>query len=249
MKKAMSIILSMVIAFTVAILPVSAETVNSGNPTMCFDNKNTIDLFKAYPPETTGLSFALSDKKAQKGYSYILYADVPENTELEGLYFSASDIGLKNLENCTITFDYCLSDAYKEYSNSFTVFSQGVIWYDETVTDSLVTGKKDDTGWRTATITLPESATNTSFGIGISTQTGYKGTVMNIDNLTVTDKNGDAVVNVGDYENVKIEEGYKDITVTALWVTIVQIAVIVIILFIVIVILSKLLKKRKERFR
>lgn len=248
MKKLLCSLLAVVTFAATAITPAFAESNDAGNghPTMCFDKELPTPYFMYInDDDKTVFSDSISDSLAQKGYSLEVKGNITasEDEATRGFAFPSSFFELNNYENCTVTFSYYIPKEYLDYSDSFLVYSDGVIWieYNVPVTET--------DSWQTYSITIPKTATNNRIGIAFTGTKAYDGTLIYLDNLTVTDADGNAVANIGDYSDVEITSKYADLKTDGIVITIIQFVIIAALIFIFVVLLVKILRKRKERFR
>ncbi len=248
MKKLLCSLLAVVTFAATAVIPAFAENNEAGDvhPTMCFDKEMPEPYFLYINDDDKNIfSDSISDSLAQKGYSLEVKGNIPasEDEATRGLAFPSSLFELNNYENCTVTFSYYVPKEYLEYSDSFTVYSDGVIWieYNVPVTET--------DSWQTYSITIPKTATNNRIGVAFTGTKAYNGTLIYLDNLTVTDADGNAVANIGDYSDVEVANRFANIKTDGIVVTIIQIVIIVGLLIIFVVLLIKVLKKKNERFR
>lgn len=202
LKKILSaLIASAVIAGTSA---VSAFAVEDGQATYCFDKGSSLAEWQTYGSvEETGFKAEISSTNPLNGKGSLLVSEnVTESVanNFGGMYVDAATLGLDNFKGCTIEMSVLLCEGAEGYTDSFSLYSDGLIWLEATP-EALSTKE-----WTTITLVLPENADNTKVGFTIPTYSVYTGDILYIDDFTVTSADGTVIANRGDYEMKKITE-------------------------------------------
>ncbi|MBP1559802.1 MAG: hypothetical protein J6C96_00965 [Oscillospiraceae bacterium] len=199
-------ILSAAAAFALAagVSAFSAFAVEDGQATYCFDKTGSMTEWQTYGSvEETGLETKIDSLVSKNGSGSLLVSEnITSSVEKNfgGMYVDAETLGLPNFKGCTIEMSVLLCEGAEAYTDSFSLFSDGIIWL-EAMPEALST--KD---WTVVTLTLPENADNTRVGFTIPTYSEFTGDILYIDDFTVTSADGTVVANMGDYEAKKITE-------------------------------------------
>lgn len=230
------------------ILPVSAfaEETSSDNATFCFDTDSSLSSWTNFSGDKEAqLTASISDKMGEKGYSLALSTNrtTDLNTKQTGIFFNSSAVGLENFDSCKIQFSYYIPKEYSEKYDTLSFFADGVVWI-----QSDVDAKKSEQ-WLTYTLIVPENATNTRVGVLLPSSDKYSGKVAYLDNVIVYNADGTAVANVGDFKEVSILGTNAILDTDNPIISIIQIVIIVVVLVGIVVIMTRLLKKRKDKFR
>lgn len=196
MKKIISAILASVMA--AGICAANAFAVEDGQATYCFDKPTNIEHFQSYGSTAeTGMKITHTTLDSKNGNGCIVISesltDSPEN-QFGGFYIEASTLGLENFQNCTVEMSVKLCEGAEGLYESFSLYSDGMIWLTQPAT-SLST-----TEWTTLTLAIPDGAANTRIGFTIPTYTMCNADILYIDDFAVTDANGSAITNQNDYE-------------------------------------------------
>lgn len=144
----------------------------------------------------TNLQYNLEDKAAVSGRCLRLSEEFTQDisNQYGGIYFLASDLGLEDFSGYTMTVKVKVTAASAKATPNMVLFSDGVSW----VSNNFST---DNAGnWITATVSVPADSANDKLGISIPITSAFKGDVVFLDDITITDNYGKAVPNVGDVD-------------------------------------------------
>ncbi|MGN0695942.1 MAG: hypothetical protein ACI4J5_04155 [Oscillospiraceae bacterium] len=204
MKKMISIAAAAVIGFTMTAFPACAESdeeteAPAASSTICFDTDETLSYINTFgSAENTGLTYKITSERAAANGSLVLSEDYigDSSTVNTGIYFNCADFGLETLAGCTISLKVY---AYDAGADVLSFYADGDIYISESIAMTA------NPYWETVTLTIPETINNTMFGMLITSSTGVKGDVCNIDELCLYKPDGTMAENIGDYK--MIEEG------------------------------------------
>lgn len=174
--------------------------------TFCFDTDTSLSMFQSYGSTTeTGFSTSINEQAKNDGNgSLMLSENVTESIAADsrsgGIYIDSSSLGLDSFAGCTVTMKVMFDENAAKLSESFSVFTDGIVWMSYDISNEQA-GQ-----WVDAVLTIPGNADNTRIGFTIPVFEAYNGAVAYVDDLTVIKSDGTAIANIGDQkETTKIE--------------------------------------------
>ena len=203
MKKIISAILASVVA--AGICAANAFAVEDGQATYCFDNSSCIEDFVSYGSvDATGMKIAYTDLDSKNGNGCLVISESLVEAPADkfgGFYVDAATLGLENFENCTAEISVKLCEGADSLYENFSLCSDGMVW----LTSSAPLSTSE---WTTLTLTFPDGATNSQVGFTIPTFNICSSDILYIDDFVITDAEGNAILNQGDYvvKAVTVEE-------------------------------------------
>lgn len=168
--------------------------------TFCFDSDSSLSTFQGYgSTEETGFTASIDEQTKVSGNGSLKLSEnvtesIADDNRYGGLYFESSSVGLDSFAGCTISMKIFLDKDAAKLMQSFTIFSDGIVWMSSDL------GNENAGKWADIAITVPGNADNTKFGFSIPVFESYSGTVAYIDDLTVTKSDGTTVANIGDFQ-------------------------------------------------
>lgn len=203
--KLKKILMSLIAA--AAIVSTTAATVSAvydGEATYCFDNDSRLSDLETYGSVTeTGFKITQTTNQAKNGNGCIV---ISENISDEvsdksgGVYVEAGSVGIDSFDGCTITMSVLACEGAEKICDSFSLFSDGMLWLNASASDL------STTEWKDITLVIPEGAKNDRVGFTIPTFSKYMGDLIYIDDFTITLPDGNVVANVGDYQPKTVTE-------------------------------------------
>lgn len=205
MKKILSIIAAAVIGLTAVGTAVFADAPENGEEdslpqsTLCFDTEKTLEYIHTFgAAEQAGLEYKIDTENASKNGSLAISenfsGELTENSGNAGIYFNCADFGLDTLAGCTIKLKVYASQTG---ANTLSVYTDGDIFLSHNVTMTA------NPHWENVTLEVSEDINNTMFGVLIQSDTGFNGTVCNIDELSIYNQNDALIENIGDYQVIE----------------------------------------------
>lgn len=182
----------------------TAFALEDGQATYCFDTADKLSDWQTYGSTAeTGFAFKQTTANSKNGDGCIA---VSENFTGEiadaygGAYISASTFGLANFGGCTVSMSVLLNEEAADYIESFSLYSDGMIWLETPVID--ISSKE----WTEVSLTIPAGTENPQAGFTIPTFSPYSGEIVYIDDFAVTASDGTVIANAGDYKAKTISE-------------------------------------------
>lgn len=205
MKKILSIIAAAVIGLTAVGTAVFADTPEKEGEdslpqsTLCFDTEKVLEYVHTFgAAEQAGLEYKIDTENAAKNGSLAISenfaGELTENSGNAGIYFNCGDFGLDTLAGCTIKLKVY---ADQSDANTLSVYTDGDIFISQNIA---ITANPH---WADLTLEVSEDINNTMFGVLIQSSTGVSGTVCNIDELSIYNKNDALIENIGDYQVIE----------------------------------------------
>ncbi|MBQ8567837.1 MAG: hypothetical protein IJ446_01305 [Oscillospiraceae bacterium] len=240
MKKILSLIMSAVICGTMLAVPAAAEEEKKENegtrPTVCFDTDESFQYIHTFGSAAdTGLSYEITPETTRTNRALKISQDfagsLTSGAEASGFYFNADTFGLESFAGTELSF-YVYAEATG--ADELYFYTDGDIYLAENVSMTATPY------WQKVTIEVPENVNNTMFGVLINSSTGFNDAVCHVDDLTVKDKNGVAIENIGDYKNV---EGYAAGGAASVLTIIVFVILILAVIGICVLVVIKTIKK------
>ncbi|MGN1135748.1 MAG: hypothetical protein ACI4SF_05960 [Oscillospiraceae bacterium] len=193
-------------ASLVALSAVAFSAFADDYATLCFDTDVSISMFQSYGSTTeTGFSVSIDEQTKSGGNGSLMLSEkvtesITSENRFGGLYLESSSFELDSFAGCTITMKVMFDKEAAKLSNSFSFFTDGIVWMTYDVSNQQA-GQ-----WVDVALTVPENADNTRIGFAIPVFESYNGTVAYVDDLTITKPDGTTVANIGDQkESSKIE--------------------------------------------
>lgn len=187
-------------ACAMALSAVAFSAFADDEATFCFDSDSSLSTLQGYgSTEETGFTASIDEQTKVSGNGSLKLSEnvtesIADDNRFGGLYFESSSVGLDSFAGCTISMKVFLDKDAAKLMQSFTIFSDGIVWMSSDL------GNENAGKWADIAITIPGNADNTRFGFSIPVFESYSGTVAYIDDLTVTKSDGTAVANIGDYQ-------------------------------------------------
>lgn len=194
MKKIISAILASVVA--AGICAANAFAVEDGQATYCFDNSSCIEDFISYGSvDATGMKITNTVLDSKNGNGCLVISESLTETPADkfgGFYVESATFGLENFQNCKIEMSVKLCEGAEGLYENFSLCSDGIVWL--TASAPLTT-----TEWTTLSLSIPDGATNSQVGFTIPTFNMCNSDILYIDDFTITDADGNTILNQGDY--------------------------------------------------
>lgn len=230
-------------AAMMAAMSVTCFAVKDGEATYCFDTAARISDWEAYGSiEETGFKFKQTTRQSKNGQgSIVVSEDVTGAVEdgYGGVYVSAGAVGLSNFGGCTISMSVLLAESAENHHENLFLFSDGIIWLEAS------SAEVNSQTWTDIILEIPEDASNSKVGFTIPTFELYSGDVLYIDDFAITDAQGNAVANLGDYS---FKNTAVDINTVPRWVNIVLTVVLVLLIVVIIGGIGMLVSSSRPKF-
>ena len=127
-----------------------------------------------------------------------------------------------------------VTSASAKVTSSMVLFSDGTSW----VSNNFST---DNAGnWITATVSVPADTKNDKLGISIPITSAFKGDVLFLDDITISDNYGKAIANVGDVDTSLAEAPN---TLTSVLTTILFIVLIIAVIGGIVLVVLKMIRR------
>lgn len=242
MKKILSLIMSAVICGTMLAVPAAAakeekkEEQETTKATICFDTDESFQYINTFGSAAdTGLSYEITPENARTNramkISQNFSGSLASGAEASGFYFNADTFGLESFAGTELSF-YVYAEATG--ADELYFYTDGDVYLAENITLTATPH------WQMVTLDIPENVNNTMFGILINSSTGFNDVICLVDDLTVKDKNGAAIANIGDYKNV---EGYAEGGAASVLTIIVFVILILAVIGVCVLVVVKTIKK------
>jgi hypothetical protein len=176
------------------------------NTALCFDNNKSLSVLQKEGGDVlkaTGFSVAISNEYAAEGAGSLAVIEnlVSESKNTGGGFFlTAKDLGLDSFAGCTISAKVYPVGVSIDMDAKIVMYTDSQI-YKASGTGGITAGK-----WNDISLTVPAECYNTKLGFSIPIYTPWTGPVYYLDELTVLKPDGTYVQNIGDFEEVVIEE-------------------------------------------
>lgn len=197
-KGFISLLASAALILSMGAAPVYAEEAGDETATFCFDTAESLSLWETYGSAAeTGFELSIDSSVKETGDGALLISenvtgDISPDNRFGGAYISAESLGLESFKGCTVRMSVYFDKNAAKAADTFTVFSDGIIWQTSAVSS-------ENAGrWVKVTLTVPENADNTKIGFTIPVFSQYSGAAAYVDNIIIYNADGTAVANVGD---------------------------------------------------
>ncbi len=239
--------LSAVIAAAAMFSAISLSVFAIGdNATYCFDTADKLSDWQLTDnADKAGLKISIDAKNAENGAGALaIYesfkGDAPNSST--GIYIDAKTLGLENFSGCTMQVSYKFDSDFDGSAENLSIFSDGIVWIQTAIS------RDNATIYKTASITVPENAANSRFGITVPTLIPATGTIVYIDNVIIFDKEGTPIENVGDYKmsDENTADKYKT---TGTLTTVIYVVLLVVIVLLVAGGIFYVVRTLMKRFR
>ncbi|MCH5192658.1 MAG: hypothetical protein J1F11_01765 [Oscillospiraceae bacterium] len=226
----------------VVMAAMSVTAFAADNATYCFDTADRLEDWQTYGSvDEAGFKIKQSAKESKNGAGSMIVSESisePVSNGFGGAFVTADKVGLDDFRGCTVSMSVLLTKSAEGRVGNFSLYSDGVIWM-EAASDEL-----NSKTWTEIVLDIPADASNNKVGFSIPTFDVYKGDVLFIDDFTITDANGNAIANVGDFKTKPI----TSVNAAPAWVNIVLIAVLVVIVVVIVVVVIKLISSNANKF-
>lgn len=167
--------------------------------TLCFDTDKSVTdgILKPFGSyERTSLKMETDMivfmSNASLAISQDFAGELDSSEQNTGFYIDAESLGLDTFSGTEISLYVYAQDVG---ADRLCLFTDGdIVLYSDNITMT------KSPRWEKVTITVPEDVNNTKFGLLISSQKGYTGTVCYIDDLVVKNRDGVKIRNIGDFK-------------------------------------------------
>ncbi len=215
MKKLLSVLLSVLVITGMSSLSIFAELEGGdvtggveysedGTATFCFDTPASLSEWEFEgSADDTVFKLEITNSPAESGAGSLQLSETITG-EIEnkfgGAFITSETFGLPSFEGYSMNVSYLFDENNGVAADNFSIYTNGSVWVSNNLTD--------DSGgeWRTASISVPNGSENTIFGFTIPTFNITDGPLVYIDNIIISDQQGNILANTGDFMEAQTEE-------------------------------------------